>query len=174
MARRNIRSRPGFFGTIYYYEENGNPIGKSRPGLFERTRVYTDQNGRYAGKSRPGFLVKEVFTDEEHNYLTSYEGIGGDVHFRGGVPIGRTGPEFLGAECTVLETADECPEEEYYGNGCFEDDLTEENEHHDVDCNAYNLQANRYTVMKNLRLLVLCLGISMVIALVYVIFRLKT
>ena len=60
MGRKHVRSRPGLFGTVYYYDEHGNPIGKSRPGLLEGTRVYTDENGRYAGKSRPGFFAKEV------------------------------------------------------------------------------------------------------------------
>ena len=61
MGKRRIKSRPGLFGMVYYYDENGNPIGKSRPGLIDGTRVYMDQNGRYAGKSRPGFLAKEVW-----------------------------------------------------------------------------------------------------------------
>lgn len=58
MARKYVKSRPGLFGMVYYYDENGRSIGKSRPGLIEGTRVYTDQNGRYAGKSRPGFYPK--------------------------------------------------------------------------------------------------------------------
>lgn len=58
MARKYVKSRPGLIGMVYYYDENGKPIVKSRPGLIEGIRVYTDQNGRYAGKSRPGFLSK--------------------------------------------------------------------------------------------------------------------
>ena len=63
MARKYVKRRPGLFGMVYYYDENGNPVGKSRPGLIEGTRVYTDQNGGYTGKSRPGFLAKSVFTN---------------------------------------------------------------------------------------------------------------
>ena len=39
MARKYVKSRPGLFGMVYYYDDNGKPIGKSRPGLIEGTRV---------------------------------------------------------------------------------------------------------------------------------------
>ena len=128
MVRKTIKSRPGLFGTIYYYDENRNPVGKSRPGLFEGTRVYTDQNGRYAGKSRPGFLAKEVFMDANRNYITSYEGLCDDVHFQNGVPIGHTRPGFFDSAYTTLETEDDLLEEEYYDEDYPEEDWTEEQE----------------------------------------------
>ena len=71
MARKRITSRPGLFGTVYYYDENGRPVGKSRPGLLDGTRVYTDQNGQYAGKSRPGFLAKEKLLSPESDNATN-------------------------------------------------------------------------------------------------------
>ena len=79
MGRKHVKSRPGLFGTVYYYDEHGNPIGKSRPGLLEGTRVYTGENGRYAGKSRPGFFAKEVFTDTDNNHITSYDSLCGEI-----------------------------------------------------------------------------------------------
>lgn len=112
MARRSIKSRPGIFGTIYYYDEHGNPIGKSRPGLLKGTRVYTDQNGRYAGKSRPSFLAKEVFTDTDYNHITTYDGIFREVHVKNSVPIGHTRPGFFDSAYTTLETEDDVFEEE--------------------------------------------------------------
>ena len=173
MGRKYVKSRPGLFGTVYYYDENGNPIGKSRPGLLEGTRVYTDQNGRYAGKSRPGFLAKEVFTDTEHNCITSYDSLCGEVHFKNGVPVGHTRPGFFDSAYTTLEVDDESYEEEAYED-YFEEDLTEEAEEYEseeIECEEYNPKASQYTVVRNLQLFVLCLVICMVIACVYAIVR---
>lgn len=177
MARQRIKSRPGLFGTVYYYDEDGNPIGKSRPGLFEGTRVYTDQNGRYAGKSRDGFLAKKVFTYADHNYITSYDSLCGEVHFKNGVPIGHTRPGFFDSAYTTLETEDDILEEEYYD----EDDWTEAQEGYEgavdeaefIDYEEYSPKVSQYTVVKNLQLFVLCLVICMVIAIIYAIIRLN-
>ena len=145
MAKKRVKSRPGLFDTVYYYDENGKPIGKSRPGLIEGTRVYTDQNGRYAGKSRPGFFAKEVFTDTEHNHITSYDSLCGEVHF----------------------------EEDYLEEDLAEE--LEEYEDTDADVadyeEQYNPKTSQYTVVKNLQLFVLCLVICMVIACIYAIVR---
>lgn len=164
MGRQQMKSRPGLFGTVYYYDENGKPIGKSRPGLLEGTRVYTDQKGRYAGKSRPGFLAKEVFTDTEHNHITSYDSLCGEVHFRNGVPVGRTRPGFFGSAYTTLETEDESDIEDL--TGCFEDAETEEEDYAQYDPKMY-----QHMVVRNLRLFALCLAICMVIACIYAIVK---
>ena len=179
MAKKRITSRPGLFGTVYYYDENGNPVGKSRPGLLEGTRVYTDQNGKYAGKSRPGFLANEVFTDADYNHITSYEGLCGDIHFQNGISIGHTRPGFFGFEHTTLEAEDELPEEEYYEEDYFVENITEEwdevedNNLCEVDSAEHTPQVSQYTVVKNLQLFALCLVICMVIACVYAIVRLN-
>ena len=179
MAKKRITSRPGLFGTVYYFDENGNPVGKSRPGLFEGTRVYTDQNGQYAGKSRPGFLAKEVFTDADHNHITSYEGLCGDIHFKNGSPIGHTRPGFFGFKHTTLEAENELPEEEYYEEDYFTEDIAEEWEEsedddlYEVDHKDYPPQVSQCTVVKNLQLFVLCLVVCMVIACIYAIVRLN-
>lgn len=173
MGKRHVKSRPGLFGTIYYYDENGNPIGKSRPGLLEGTRVYTDQNGRYAGKSRPGFLAKEVFTDTEHNHITSYDSLCGEVHFKNGIPVGHTRPGFFDSAYTTLEVEDEIPEEEFYEEDYLENDLAEEIEGYEdvADCEEYSPKASQYTVVKNLQLFLLCLVVCMVIACIYAIIK---
>ena len=180
MARKRIASRPGLFGTVYYYDENGKPIGKSRPGLLEGTRVYTDQNGRYAGKSRPGFLAKEVFADADHNNISSYEGLCGDVHFQNGVPIGHTRPGFFNSAYTTLETEDNFPEEEYCEEDYFEEEWTEDQENctgiadeaESTNCEEHLPQISQHPVVKNLQLFVLCLVICTVIACVYAIIHL--
>ena len=107
MAKKHIKSRPGLFGMVHYYDENGKHIGKSRPGLLEGTRVYTDNDGKRVGKSRPGFFAKEVFIDSEHNRITSYDGLIGEVHYKDGRRIGHTRPRFFDRTYTVLEKENE-------------------------------------------------------------------
>lgn len=174
MGRRHVKSRPGLFGTVYYYDEHGNPIGKSRPGLLEGTRVYTDENGRYAGKSRPGFFAKEVFTDADHNHITSYDSLCGEVHFKNGVPVGHTRPGFFDSAYTTLEVEDESDEEGLYDEDYFEGDLAdsfEDDEAEEADCVEDDPKVSQYTVVKNLQMFVLCLVICMIIACVYAIVR---
>lgn len=163
MARRNIINRPGLFGTTYYYDEDGKPIGKSRPGLFAGTRVYTGQNGRYAGKSRPGFLAKEVFTDTDHNYIASYDSFYGEVHFKNGVPIGHTKPGVFDSAYTTCELEDDCSEE--YCKDSFAECAEDHGE--------YNPEVFQRTVVRNLQLFLLCLVICIVIFGVYAIIRLN-
>ena len=108
MAQKKIKSRPGLFGTVHYYDENGKTLGKSRPGLIGGTRVYTDKDGKYAGKSRPGLFAKEVFTDTDGNRFTSIDdGLGGKLHFKNGTRAGRTKPGLFGTSRTFLESDDE-------------------------------------------------------------------
>ena len=165
MAKKRIKSRQGLFGTVYYYDENGNPIGKSRPGLISGTKVYTDQNGRYSGKSRPGFLPKEVFTDPMDNQITSYDSIGGEIHFKNGAPVGHTKQGFFDTAYTELE--DECDEEALYEEELIvesKDDFAEASE-------EFGSDVSRHTVIKNLFLFALSLVICAVIACVYAIIK---
>ena len=173
MGRKHVKSRPGLFGTVYYYDEHGNPIGKSRPGLLEGTRVYTDENGRYAGKSRPGFFAKEVFTDTDNNHITSYDSLCGEVHFKNGMYAGHTRPGFFDSAYTTLEVDDEISDEELYEENFLEDDLGEDQEDYEdvADSEEYSPKTSQYTVVKNLQMFVLCLMICMIIACVYAIVR---
>ena len=176
MAKKRITSRPGLFGTVYYYDENGRPVGKSRPGLLEGTRVYTDQNGRYAGKSRPGFLAKEVFTDTEHNHITSYDSLLGEVHFKNGTPVGHTRPGFFDSAYTTLDEEEEIVEEEYCEDELYieDEELLDAYEDEDVEeaeYEKYSPEVSQYTVVRNLQLFVLCLVICMVIAVIYAIVK---
>lgn len=177
MAKKHITSRPGFWGTIHYYDEIGRFVGKSCPGLLKGTRIYTDQCGRYVGKSHTGFLGEEVFTDTNHNHFTSYKGFVGNNHFRNGVPIGRTRRGFFGFEHTVLETEDELSEEEYFDRAYIEEDLNEDWDEIEAEA-AYEAvyedhtpAESRHTVIKNLQLFVLCIVICIVIACIYAIAR---
>lgn len=173
MARKHVKSRPGLFGMVYYYDENGNPIGKSRPGLVEGTRVYTDQNGEYIGKSRPGFLSKEVFTDADHNHITAYDGICGEIHFKNGAFIGYSRPGLFGSSYTSLEIEDD----DFYEDelDIMEEDSTEEMRYEkfeNEDYESYTPQVDTYTVVKKLQSFVLLIVICAVVACVYVIIKL--
>lgn len=170
MARKRIKSRPGLFGTVYYYDENGNPIGKSRPGLIEGTRVYTDQNGKYAGKSRPGFLSKEVFTDTDGNSIASYDDLFGEVHFKNDTPVGRTRPGFFDSEYTTLEIEDEIPDEyDLYSVEISdaEDDFAE------IEDEEAPETTSQHTVKRNVQLFLFCLVACAVIFFVIAVIKTK-
>ena len=167
MARKYVKSRPGLFGMVYYYDEDGKPIGKSRPGLIEGTRVYTDQNGKYAGKSRPGFLSKEVYKDADHNYITSYGAPLGDIHFKNGTPIGRSRQGLFGYSHTSLEIEDEICEDDFYEDETdfMEEDFAEE------PYEEYPPQTTSSTVGEKLKSLFLFLVICAVFICIYAITR---
>ena len=160
MAKRRITSRPGLFGAVYYYDDNGKPVGKSRPGLLSGTRIYTDQNGQHAGKSRSGFLAKEVFTDTDHNHITSYEGFCGDAHLKDGVPIGYTRPGFFGLSHTVLKAAPVFVDEDHIEENLL--DVSSEVDVIDEEENAPEM--NQKHVVKNVLLLLLCVLAFVVIS----------
>lgn len=125
MAKKRITSKPGLFGYIYHYDEKGKCIGKSRPGLIDGSKVHFDATGKRVGTSRPGFFAKEVYLDEENElYVSSYEGLTGDVHFKNGTPIGVSRQGFCETEYTTLDVAGEL-DEAYFDDDEFEgeDDL---------------------------------------------------
>ena len=121
MAKKRITSKPGLFGVIYYYDEDGKLIAKSRPGLIKGTRVYTDPNGKQIGKSRPGVLSEEVFVDCDKNVITSYNDIFGSFYMQNGKSIGRTKPGVFGSSHTSLETDDEFCEDESYEDESYDE-----------------------------------------------------
>lgn len=173
MAKKYVKSRPGLFGIVYYFDENGKPIGKSRPGLIEGTRVYTDQNGSYAGKSRPGFLSIEVYEDADRNYITSYGAPFGDVHFKNGTPIGRSRPGLFGSSYTEIETEAEIYEDEFYEDetdNIAEDFVEEYEESEDNDYEENAPHTTSCTVGEKLKslvvLLVICAAIICICAIV--------
>lgn len=170
MSRKCIKSKPGLFGTVYYYDESGNYIGKSRPGLVEDTRVYSDSNGNYAGKSRKGYFSKRVFTDTNHEHITSYDSFLGEVHFKDGSRIGQTRPSFFGVSYTSLEAEDEILEE----NSCY-GDMSEENLSVDPakkDCEEYIPKSKYPTLLLVLQSIALFLVLCMIIASLYAIIML--
>lgn len=61
MAKKIIRSSPGFFGTTIHRDSRGHVVGRSVPGLFGTT-IHKDAKGKIIGKSSPGFWVRR-FTE---------------------------------------------------------------------------------------------------------------
>ena len=55
MTKKEITSRPGWFGTTVHYDSNGRKVGESRPGFFGTTNHY-DTKGRRVGSSTPGLF----------------------------------------------------------------------------------------------------------------------
>ena len=134
MAKKRITSKPGLFGYVYHYDEHGNCIGKSRPSLMGDGKVHYDASGKQVGTSRPGFFAKEVYHDQEDDrYITSYEGLTGDVYFEDGTPIGTSRPGFFGAEYTTLDVDNEATEEYYDEDEYLDDDLQELPEHNESE-----------------------------------------
>ena len=172
MLRKRIKSKPGLFGTVCYYDENGNPIGKSRPGLMEGTRVYTDQNGKYAGKIRPGILAKKVFTDTEGNRITSYHRFRGETHFKNGKPIGHSRPGLFGTSYTTLEIPEyTCEEEQASGTNNSKME-TQNNEYTNGSHEGYTPQRTAYTFVKILQFIFLFLVICTISICIYAMLKL--
>lgn len=121
MAKKRITSKPGLFGIINNYDEDGKLIAKSRPGLIKGTRVYTDPNGKQIAKSRPGVLCEEVFVDCDKNVITSYNDIFGSFYMQNGKSIGRTKPWVFGSSHTSLETDDELCDDEFYDDESYDE-----------------------------------------------------
>jgi hypothetical protein len=159
LAQKRIKSKPGLFGVVYYYDEKGRCVGKSRPGLSGDTRVYTDNDGNYVGKSRPGFFAEEVYTDAEHNHITSYKGITRTHHYQNGKPIGYTKPGFFDSAYTDVE--EDIAEE-------YEEETYEDLEIEEYDFIDENPQKN---VVRNLQFAFLSIVICMIILCVYAIVR---
>lgn len=103
MAKRRITSKPGLFGMTYHYE-NGKYIGKSRPGLLGDRKIHYDADGRQVGTSRPGVLSDEVHYDAKNKrYISSYQGLTGEIHMSNGRPVGKTTPGVFDAAYSSIE-----------------------------------------------------------------------
>ena len=127
MAKKRIISRPGLFGYIYHYDENGKCIGKSRPSLIGNGQVHYDTNGKQVGTSRQGFFAKEVYHDEENEqYISSYESIIGDVYYESGASLGVSRPGFGGTEYITLDVESEAEEAHFDEDDFPEDDDLQE------------------------------------------------
>lgn len=102
MAKRQTISRPGFFGWVYHFDEAGNCIGKSRPGLFGDRTIHYDTEGNHTGTSYPGILADEVHFVKGKK-ISSYKGLFGRVHCSNGRKVGHTRRGLFDTDYTTLE-----------------------------------------------------------------------
>ena len=105
MARKMIRSTPGFFGSTIHRDSSGKIIGKSVPGFFGST-IHKDANGRIVGKSTPGFFGATIHRDTGGRIVgKSIPGFFGSTMHRGtDGTMGNTRPSFFNSEITFYET----------------------------------------------------------------------
>ena len=102
MAKRNITSRKGLFGWVYHFDESGNSVGKSRPGLFGDRTIHYDAEGEHVGTSYPGIFADEVYFDKKKK-VSTYKGLFGRVHCSNGRKVGHTRRGLFDTDYTTLE-----------------------------------------------------------------------
>ena len=80
---RKITTIEGLFGEKLHYDENGNKVGESWPGLFGGSYDHYDENGKYAGYSDPGIISDYNHYDAgNHRVGSSQRGVfGGYNHY---------------------------------------------------------------------------------------------
>lgn len=79
-----IRSITGFFGQKIHYDEKGNRVGESWPGLFEGSMEHYDASGEHVGSSMPGLINDYVHYDDDNNAVGySQRGLFGTTHHYG-------------------------------------------------------------------------------------------
>lgn len=127
MAKKRIKSKPGLFGMVYHYDENGKYVGKSRPGLLDGTKVHFDEKGQRVGTSRPGLFWEEVHHDEKNDrYITSFPSVLHTIHRSNGRTVGTTRPSFFDRSYTTIETGEGVIEEtEEYFDEYADDEIAE-------------------------------------------------
>ena len=55
MAKKEITSRPGLFGSTSHHDASGCKVGSSQEGWFGSTTHY-DRSGHKVGRSEPGMF----------------------------------------------------------------------------------------------------------------------
>ncbi len=81
---KHYTSVDGLFGSKIHYDENGNYVGESWPGLFEGSMQHYDANGQYVGYSTPGLFADQVHHGPDGRYLgETWSGIvnGHKIHY---------------------------------------------------------------------------------------------
>lgn len=128
MAKKRIKSRPGLFGMVYHYDENGKYVGKSRPGLLDGTKVHFDEKGQRVGTSRPGLFWDEVHHDKKNDRnIVSFQSVINTIHRSDGRTVGKTRPGLLdGIKYTTMEVdEDSTAETEEYFEEYADDEINE-------------------------------------------------
>lgn len=104
MAKK-ITSRPGLFGDVTHYDENGRKIGKDVPGLYGGT-IHYNAHGEKIAMSYPGLLGGTITYDACGRRIGSSEAgfLGSISHYDAcGKRIGRSYRGIFGDIFTLLD-----------------------------------------------------------------------
>lgn len=105
MANKKGYSRPGLFGDVVHYDENGKKVGVSSPSLLGGYNHY-GEDGRKTGSSYPSFLGGSVHYDEKGNRAgDSYPSLlgGTNTYNAKGQKVHTSYPSLLGGVNTWQE-----------------------------------------------------------------------
>ncbi len=92
--KKKITSVPGLFGEIIHYDENGERIGESRPGLLDGSMIHYDADGNPVGRSDPGLFSDLVHRDGDGSVTgESIRGVFGTLEHYGPEGHGGTSVE---------------------------------------------------------------------------------
>ena len=103
---RNIHSVDGAFGQKIHYDEYGNYIGESWPGLIEGTYNHYNADGQFAGYSDPGLFADLVHHDASGHYQgETWSGIadGHKVHYDTDGYAGDSWDSLLGSDTELFD-----------------------------------------------------------------------
>ena len=77
MAKKEITSRPGLFGTTNHYDSRGQKVGSSNAGVFA-SQVHYDNRGHKVGTSYNGIFGTNHYDSKGHKTRSTYPGWFGD------------------------------------------------------------------------------------------------
>ena len=69
-------SRPGLFGSINHYDENGKKVSESRPGFFGSMKHYDNKGKKQQRRAKKKVKViqtsGEVYQDDSFSFIAGY------------------------------------------------------------------------------------------------------
>lgn len=74
-----LKSIKTLFGSVVHYNERGEKVGESLDGFFPEQKIHYDNDGNYLGRTDPGLLRKTSITKDQNNnvVITSSENLDG-------------------------------------------------------------------------------------------------
>lgn len=105
---QKVYSVPGLFGNTLHYDESGNKVGESWPGLFGGSQEHYDANGNHIGSSHVGLFSEQVYYGENGYAGRSDLGLFGERnHYnKDGDFIGDTWDTMIGETSNFTDSFD--------------------------------------------------------------------
>lgn len=103
MADKHITSVDGLFGQKIHYDDMGNIVGESWPGVFPGSWEHYGSNG-YAGHSDPGVFADLIHHDANGRYLgDTWDGISEEqkVHYDANGYAGDSWNTLIGTDTSL-------------------------------------------------------------------------